>query len=51
MKILILLLLTIAPRIHYFNKVSGVAFSLIVIMLQAEFLSVRVHLLAISNIL
>ena len=51
MKILVLLVLTIAPRIHYLSKVNGAAFSLIMIMLQAKFLFVRVHLLAISNIL
>ena len=34
-----------------YNKVIGVAFSLIVIMLQAKFLFVRVHSLVVSNIL
>ena len=33
------------------NKVIGVMFSLIVIMLQAKFLFVRVHSLMVSNIL
>ena len=33
------------------NEVIGAAFSLIVIMLQAKFFFVRVHSLAVSNIL
>ena len=33
------------------NKAIGAAFSLIVIMLQAKFLSVRVHSPMVSNIL
>ena len=32
-------------------KVIGVAFSLIMIMLQAKFLFIKVHSLAVSNIL
>ena len=50
MKILVLLLLPITLRIHHLNKVSGVAFSLIMIMLQTKFFFVRVHPPAISNI-
>ena len=33
------------------NKVIGVGFSLIVIMLQAKFLFVKIHSLVVSNIL
>ena len=52
MKNLVLLLLVIAPRIHYLVKVFGMAFSWIMIILQAKFLLlVRVHPLAFLNIL
>ena len=37
MKILVLLHLAIAPRNHYLVKVFGMAFSLIVVMLQVKF--------------
>ena len=50
-KIPIVLLLAITLSINYLNKVNGAAFSLIMIMLRAKFLFVRMHPLAISNIL